>query len=77
MARAKTVDGVQQASSRPSNGLANRDAAAPRNDIRIGTITLEVRPPATPAPAAPQPAAIPTTPAPQQVSLRRHYLRWS
>jgi hypothetical protein len=62
--------------SRPSTVPANETAAAPRNDVRIGTITLEVRPPAAPAPAAPQALPAPA-PVPQQVALRRHYLRWS
>ncbi len=44
--------------------------------IRIGTITLKVRPPAV---ASPAPQAVAATPAPAPVpfSLRRHHLRWS
>jgi hypothetical protein len=48
-----------------------------RPTVRIGTITLEVHPPAVTAPAAPQPAAATPNPAPSQFSLRRHHLRWS
>ena len=52
--------------------------AAPRTEIRIGTIALEVR---TAAPAsiaaAPQPAAVAKPIPASQFSPRRHYLRWS
>lgn len=75
-ARPGTADAAQPHPARPSTRPEHK-ASAPHNGIRIGTITLEVRPPAAPAPAAQQspPAA---TPAPQQqVALRRHYLRWS
>ena len=52
--------------------------AAPRTEIRIGTIALEVR---TAAPAAmatvPQPAAVPRPTPASPFSPRRHYLRWS
>lgn len=54
-------------------------AAAPRTEIHIGTIALEVRTaaPATVA-AAPQPAADPSRPTPASpFSPHRHYLRWS
>lgn len=50
---------------------------AERSTVRIGTITLEVHPPAVTAPAAPQPVAAAPNPAPSQFSLRRHHLRWS
>ena len=52
--------------------------AAPRTEIRIGTIALEVH---TAAPAtvttAPQPAVVPRPTPAAQFSPRRHYLRWS
>lgn len=44
--------------------------------VRIGTITLEVHPPAATAPSAPRPVAVTSPPAPSQFSLRRHHLRW-
>lgn len=48
-----------------------------RPTVRIGTITLEVHPPAVTAPVAAQPVAATPNPAPSQFSLRRHHLRWS
>jgi hypothetical protein len=75
-ARPRMADAVQPPPSRPATRPANEAAAAPRSAIRIGTITLELRPPAAPVPA-PQPTPPAPAPAPQQVALRRHYLRWS
>lgn len=51
--------------------------SALQSTVRIGTITLEVHPPAVAAPTAPPPAAATPTPAPAQFSLRRHHVRWS
>lgn len=52
--------------------------ASPRAEVRIGTITLEVR--TSPSPSvvtAPAPAATAPPMATQQFSPRRHYLRWN
>jgi len=56
-----------------------RAAAAPRGEVRIGTIALEVRtaPPASVTTAAPPPVAAPRPAPASQFSPRRHYLRWS
>jgi hypothetical protein len=76
---ARPYAGFSASTARP--GTPAEAPAASRNDIRIGTITLEVRPPAVPVPAAPAPVAPQARPAPtaapQQVALRRYYLRWS
>ena len=56
---------------------SRRDTPA-RADVRIGTVSLEVRLPPPPAPAArPAPAAAAPAPAAPRFSPQRHYLRWS
>jgi hypothetical protein len=71
-----------QGTPRAPSGLfeaPTRAAAAPRAEVRIGTIALEVRtaPPASVTTAAPAPAAAPRPAPTSQFSPRRHYLRWS
>lgn len=81
---AQANSNARQGAPRPQGGLVETSTtstaapATPRTEIRIGTITLELR---TAAPAAvataPQPAAVPRPTPASQFSPRRHYLRWS
>lgn len=73
-APAPSGDRAQTAKAMPAS---TPSTPAERSTVRIGTITLEVHPPAVTAPAAPQPVAAAPNPAPSQFSLRRHHLRWS
>jgi hypothetical protein len=66
-----------QASTPRSSTASPPEQQAAQSTVRIGTITLEVHPPAVNAPTAPQPVAAAPTPASSQFSLRRHHVRWS
>lgn len=67
-----------QAGSFDAATHATAATAAPRSEVRIGTISLEVRT-SSPAPvtAPPQPAAAPQSTQAQPFTMRRHYLRWN
>jgi len=61
----------------PSSAPSRGDRSA-QPDVRIGTVSLEVRLPPLPAPAARlAPAAPAPAPAAPRFSAQRHYLRWS